>query len=466
MKSFIKLKCTNIVLLLIAMLSVTNNGVNEENITNYIKDDSLSVANYIENNFELFVEKYNEASDDKLNATYIEKSFYVKIIDHEGEQNGYFLDFDHNNGYALIGNEYIIYDFSTNLDSPFKDIVSNEFFYSTSRGYLYFKDGEYVNADDEKNMNKECLDNFTFENGTYSGQEPNKSGCGYINNTDLYVRNKYGSNWKLYSSKSLTMTKGELTTQTRLSCYYNYSYHGNELWYSSEGNCFFVSAYNILQSLADATGSYRSKVDKYKTNFSKGPMPKINEFASYNAKENEYDIYKTIYDDRGNNISGKIVSSNGATCYRKELVNSVFPKLYVDTRKYVISKYKKISGGTVYDTADIINAVEKQYGYDFKARGTVAAGLYGSSGIKAINKGFPFGLCTSVASNGGYGNHIMAGCGYKVYSKTTGWWIFKMTSYKYFYELRDGHGDDIRYFDLSNWIGFGGIILLDFQFFY
>ena len=57
----------------------------------------------------------------------------------------------------------------------------------------------------------------------------------------------------------------------------------------------------------------------------------------------------------------------------------------------------------------------------------------------------------------------MAGCGYKIYCKTSGWWLFKSTSYKYFYEIRDGHSSLPRYFDLSAWSGFGGMVLLDYS---
>ncbi len=138
-----------------------------------------------------------------------------------------------------------------------------------------------------------------------------------------------------------------------------------------------------------------------------------------------------LYDD-GDNISGIIKSSSGKIHYKTELNNTSFPKLYTDVRKFVYILTKKVNDGTIYNTANIINVVGRLYGYDFKAKGTIAAGLYSGSGITAINKMLPFVLCTSSASNGGYGNHLMAGCGYKIYSKTQGWWIFKTTSYKFF----------------------------------
>lgn len=445
------------------MLAVNNSDVDESNIRDYLNSDCHSVADYIENNFSLFAQKYNYESDEKIYASYVEKSFDIKIINHECDLNGVFLDFDNDNGYAIVGDEYVFYDFNTNNPSPYENISSESYCFSTVSGYLYFKDGEYINVDDGKNMDNNCLDNIAFSSKIYEGQE--KSGCGNISDVGKYVADRYGSNWNLSENKKIAMSTGNYTTQMKLSTYYDYSYKGDTLYYSSEGSCWFVSAYNVLQSLADATGDYKKKVSSYRTDSSKALMPSITNIVDYDAKSEENSLYKKVYDTDGKNISGTIKSSSGMTHNKTEIVNTRFPKLYIDVRKYVVDKYGKVDGGSVYDTANIINAVGKQYGYNFKAKGTVAAGLYGSSGITAVNKKLPFVLCTSSVSNAGYGNHLMAGCGYRVYKKTSGWWIFKVTSYKYFYELRDGHNNDARYFDLSAWTGFGGIVLLDYSLF-
>lgn len=312
-------------------------------------------------------------------------------------------------------------------------------------------------------MNKNCLDDISFSSKKYEGQD--KAGCGHISDTGKYMCDKFGSGWNLSSNKSLSMPSGKYTSQMNLSCYIDYSYNGDSLSYSSEGNCWFVSSYIVLQSLADATNSYKDNVNSYRVDFSKPSMPHIDNIVNYDPKIYENSLYKKVFNDDGDNISGIIKSSSGKIHYKTELNNTSFPKLYTDVRRFVYNTYGKVNSGTVYNTAYIINEVGKQYGYNFKAKGTIAAGLYSGSGITAINKMLPFVLCTSSASNGGYGNHLMAGCGYKIYSKTYGWWIFKTTSYKYFYELRDGHSTKTAYFDLSSWTGFGGIVLLDYSIF-
>ena len=401
MNRFVRLRCNcfSILLLLVSMLALNNPNVDENNITNYLNNDCCSVANYIKNNFNLFAQKYNAISSEKLSASYIEKSFKIDIIDHDGKKDGYFLDFDSTNGYMILGDEYLIYDFALNGESPYKNLKCETYCFSTISGYLYLKDGKYINVDSDKNITENYLDNITFNSKKYDGQD--QSGCGNISNINKYIIDKYGSGWESYDNKSLTMATGKYTTQTRLSCYIDYSYNGESLYSSSEGNCWLVSAYNVLQSLADATGSYKDKVDKYKEDSLKSSMPNINNIITYNPKIMENSLYKKVYDDNGNNISGIIKSASGKTHYKTVLVNTTYPKLYTDVRKYVYKNFRKVNGGTVYNTAKIINEIGKQYGYNFKAKGTIAAGLYSSSGITAINNNLPFILCTSSASNGG-----------------------------------------------------------------
>lgn len=466
MKGILKLRSSgfSVVLLLLAMLTVNNSEVNEDNIKNYLDSDCHSVANYIENNFSLFVEKYNESTEeDKLNASYIENKINV-IIDESGTKcEGVFLDFNFDNGYALIGDDYNFYDFSTSGESPYKDIQSESFYYSTLSGYLYLKDDDYINVDASKNYSNDNLEDLTFESA-YKGQT--KAGCGHINDIAEYVKSRYGSDWKSCKNKSLSMSTGEYTTQDTLSCYTTNKIENDEIVSYTEGSCWFVSAYNVLQSLADSSGDYKKKVNTYKTDSKINSMPSLSDTTKYDAKVEETNIYSQYYDSNDHNISGILKTSTGNTSYKVRYRGTrTFPKLYTDVRKYVTSIYNKVNGGTIYNTANIINQVGRQYGYNFKAKGTVLAGLYGSSGITAVNNNLPFVLCTSNVSNAGYGNHLMAGCGYQIYSKTSGWWIFKTTSHKYFYELRDGHSQGKVYLDLSALIGFGGIVLLDYSIF-
>lgn len=86
----VRSSCFSVILLLLSMLANNNSEVNEYNIKNYLDSDCTSVANYIEKNFGLFVEKYNESSEEELTASYVENSFEIMILDHEGEKKDIF----------------------------------------------------------------------------------------------------------------------------------------------------------------------------------------------------------------------------------------------------------------------------------------------------------------------------------------------------------------------------------------
>ena len=64
-------------------------------------------------------------------------------------------------------------------------------------------------------------------------------------------------------------------------------------------------------------------------------------------------------------------------------------------------------------------------------------------------------------SNDTYGSHTMAGCGYRLYSRRAGFWIFTHDEYKLFFELRDGHSDEPRYYDVQGHVGLSAIIFLN-----
>jgi len=308
---------------------------------------------------------------------------------------------------------------------------------------MFLSDGEYKSVIEENNPKTDILD-LQKNNTHYDGQEEYEIGCGKIFDTDQYIKSKYGDGWILNQKKSLDMY-GNL--QSNLSCYTNNIYDKNNgCCYSySEGNCWIIGAYNIIEYMAKTKWT-RMQSNNYK--------------RLYFPKDEEPNLYSLYYDRNGNNISGIAqITSNGAIHYNYELNSNAiyFNNLYCEVRKFVNDTFKKTESGSVYETAKIINYMANKYGYSICFKSSIIWGLYSDCGFNSIDNGYPFMWCTSDASNGTYGNHIMAGCGYEIYSKTTSWWIFSFTSYKYFFELRDGHKNYPRFFDYSGFIGFGGI---------
>ena len=108
-----KLKCSpfSIVFLLLSIFKTNGiKDINENNIENYLARDCNKIADFIEDNFSTFVSKYNETSVEKWLASSIENKKLV--INVTNNTKAVYLDFNDNNGYAVVGNDYNFLDFS------------------------------------------------------------------------------------------------------------------------------------------------------------------------------------------------------------------------------------------------------------------------------------------------------------------------------------------------------------------
>ena len=111
-----------------------------------------------------------------------------------------FLDFDNENGYAVVGNDYVLLDFVTLGDSPYMEIESETYYYSCVAGYYYLSGNEYISVEADNNVDENY---FYKHNNTkhYNGQESDAKGCGKIKNPTEYVKDKYGNGWKIDREK-------------------------------------------------------------------------------------------------------------------------------------------------------------------------------------------------------------------------------------------------------------------------
>lgn len=427
----------------------------------------IESVHYIIQNFPEFIKSYNEDFNLLCQVTYVEDFFEIMIDTYDEKYTGYFLDFNDSNGYAVVGSNYTLYDLQIEGASPFLGIHSSEYYYSSACGYLYSDGNELINIDSNKNTPKSYLYTFEFSTASNfnSGDNQTNKDIGHIYDLERYVNDTYDSKYEIFKKRSLKMSKDGFSQQGNLSVYQTNEYENGVYLTYSEGNCWFVSAYNILQSMADATYSYKAEIDKYKVDSSKPDMPTTKDIIEYNPRVSEPNLFSKVYDENGKNISGILKTENGQVTYNKELRNNreifEFPALYTDVRKYVDVNFKKVDNGTISKTSEIINEVGKLYGYNFESFWTVLLSVYGMHGFDAIDRKHPFALCVSSLSNAGYNNHVMAGCGYVIYRKIEKWLIFTKKSYAFFYELRNGHDEKEVYFDYSKFSGFGGLVLLN-----
>ncbi len=431
--------------ILLAMLMILNsisvNPIDEQSLLDTLPPECEAVADFIEENFALFVEKYNEEiedSDANWSATGIESRMPIFVLSPDGLEDALFLDFSAEDGYAVLGDNYVMYDFQTEGESPLKDIEADAFAYNVYGGYLYMVDGNYYSIEEQNNSIESYWDSLIMNQQQYDGQEKDQTGCGKIKDTDKYIKSKYGSGWKLNKSGSLPMTGFD---QWDLSVYKNNRKDGA----ISEGNCWVVSAYTVLQYYADE--KYSSK------------MPISSDIVDYDPKTSEPRIYKLYYNKAGNNISGT-VTRDGIKYFKYQMKNESykFNKLWAKTREYVDEKYGKINGGTIWETENIIKNVAKDYDVTINTNVSVLWGYTYNNVISSIDRGDAFIWSTS---NDTYGSHTMAGCGYKQYIKETKIWFVTHSEYKLFYELRDGHSKEARYYDVNGHVGFSAIIFLE-----
>lgn len=415
-----------------------------------VSGDCESVADFIEEYTNKFVLRFNQdmnEENEEWNATSVENRFSI-TVDECGEiYDGVFIDFDGSNGYAVIGNNYDILDFVTYGDSPYINIEADEYYFSSTCGYFYFSEecNDYLSVYPSNNADENFVHQEIFTK-TYAGQESGYKGCGAIIDTYAYVQDKYGNGWSLGNNYSFSMVGFDMDY---LSCYsensiVNNSVHNN----GGEGNCWIVSAYHVLQWLADSNRFTR--------------MPSSLSYLLYYPNSREPAIYSRYFDKQGNNLSPKLYYNNGNNfVYKYELKNLsfYFPNLYARVRNHVNSQYGRVNSGSIWNSSEIIESVAGNYGYNVDAVEHVFWGAYANRATSKLDDDIP--LLWSTLS-GTYGSHTMAVCGYKYYEKETGWWIFKHKEYKLFYELRDGWWTAPRYYDVSGHCGPSAIVSLNF----
>lgn len=204
---------------------------------------------------------------------------------------------------------------------------------------------------------------------------------------------------------------------------------GKDNGYSSEGNCWIVSAFNVLQYIAKT--KYTNMYFNYK--------------VGYDAKQNEPNIYSKHFDNDGN-CKEKIQKDDGTIVDKWELTNYSFPLLYGIIREYVDGKFKKCDDGYIWETKDIIKYMCTFFGNSIDIDTHYDWFFFADYIVNEIINERPALWFTLYDT---YGSHAMAVCGYKYYKRERKFGIFTFSTFKLFYELKDGHSTESRWFDIS-----------------
>lgn len=410
--------------ILIAMITAINGlpagQLTEENVQAYVAPDCEAVAEFIADHLSDFVREYNETlaeGEASLQASYCEATMPVYIT--TTNQNGVYLDFDGDNGYLIVVDNYEIAAYATQGDLSYLR-EQETLMYSLYDGFLYYDaEGNLIPYEGTTAMTEADWEAYlqTELERSYQGQSGNGSD-GQIYDPDAFVKDKYGTGYSVYNSNILK--NFQYVSQYDLSIYYKLQ---NGTRYS-EGNCSLAAIYALMNYL-QASGKYTE-------------LPKASAITSYAAtKDSFYNKYKQ--------------NGNYSITTPK-----ILPKLYASIRNYAITHYGYEVGGTnPFYIATIIQQVGKQYGYTLKAN-HILIWSYEGQAVKEIDAGYP--VIWNMANSDTYGSHSTVVTGYRTYRKTKTFLGMKLYSYVKLLALNDNWNKSVRYFDFTNYYAFGSFV--------
>ncbi len=362
---------------------------------------AIDSANYICNNLEEVNEYVIEHGGmGRISYCIIQK---ITIEGFNEKTKGVYIDFDGLNGFMTLGPNFIVYDYSFEGKSIIEDGLKDKLVFNILDGYTF------------KGIETETLPKDTEMYGGYIGYD-GVADDGTIEYLDDYVEDRYGTGYNIYKSENASTRNGAL--QLDLSVYIKLG----DGFISSEGNCGLVSAYNLLMH-------YR--YDRYYAG-----LPYGYTYRYYNPSIEERDLY---LDKRAEGIYRIYDTNIGDYGVQRR-----FSYLYIEARLEANDINGSPESLTVYESRDILNNVMENNNYTTRFKvieiwsmNVVTSRIDNGEGI----------LWSTI--NSAYGNHTMFVAGYDIYLKETRFLFFTIKTYKNFFELRDGHNEEARYYDFN-----------------
>ncbi|MBD5583472.1 MAG: hypothetical protein HDQ88_00065 [Clostridia bacterium] len=420
----------------IPLISLTSLAYAESSPKLWTYADCICVLNFIEQNFEQFVTDYNQAfSETQLNASYIEYSSIINLV--EDDNFGLYIDFNGDNGYAVMTGNYNIYELKVEGDlQTLKE--TEEVYYSYIDGFLYV---------DENNIyqrifkDEQIPDNVSTQSTVYPGQQ--EPGDGEILSTKIkdYVAKRYPE--FVYESTNVKLTSGfNYGLQSSTSYYVKVpcDKNGDKLsgsYNKTEENCSVTALYNVLRNWTKK--SFISGIDYSSCTDIRETIKKDFYYILYGIKH-----IRTV-------PTSKSVLSGGDTDseyyywepnYEGHLMS--MPNLYSNLRWYAISKYglSPEKGINIDNAMDVATYVAKNtYSADISLSKTDSV----TTAINSIDSGKA--VFISMQDSITYGSHAVVLIGYQKYTFKINLGSFTLNFYAYFYLVADGWNSNARYFD-------------------
>lgn len=420
----------------IPLISLTALAYAESSPKLWTYADCISVLNFVEKNFEQFVADYNQAfSETQLNASYIEYSCIINLV--EDDNFGLYIDFNGDNGYAVMTGNYNIYELKVEGDlQTIKEM--EEVYYSYIDGFVYI--------DENNNYQRIIKDeripsNVSTQSTVYPGQS--RPGDGEIERTYIkdYVAQRYPE--FVYDSCNESVSLGfDYEDQSSTSYYIKFpcDKDGNKLsnYSNSEENCSVTALCNLLRSWTRK--SFISGIDySSRTNICEA-IKKDFYYILYGVKRVSTASTNTSVLSGGDTNSEYYYWRTNYTWYLDSMLN-----LYSNLRVYAIAKYgfSPVKGLSTDNAMDVATYVAKNtYNVDISLSKTDSV----ATAINSIDSGKA--VYMAMYNSISYGNHAVALIGYHRYTfKINLSSSFALTFYAHFYQLADGWHNSAYYFD-------------------
>ena len=391
--------------------------------------DTQNVAAFIQNNLETFVQKYNESREDEseyLHATGVERIKIVNLI--EDENYGAYIDFDGDNGYAVVTGDYTVYDLQTEGDLSYLD-DEEEVYYAYEKFYRMDENGamqSFAEADPLPSSDEQPV--YVGSAGTEGGVITDLNAYVNANYPEYtYEGNQFGGNkiaFNYYAQEDLS--------------YYLYNCcdeDGNILNYAPQGekNCALAAMYNIFKSW----GQYGKINVPYSTTLNlSGSIENDPLYSTYANKvvyvENDYSNHGLWYVATGN--------------------LRAMPAVYDKLRSYAVSSsffgvnIYEPNKGLLADNVPTVMELTADY-YDPGANVFMYHTVNEANALMSIKKGKAAYL--SLHDDPTYINHGVAIIDYHYYTHTSGWWIFKTVDEIFILEIANGRSNSPTYYDIE-----------------
>lgn len=405
------------------------------------------VISDIADNLDEIVAAYNETVEDEqyLNAEYIEYRSLIKFIDDDTVDSNTcktfaYIDFNGDNGYAIVSPEREIYDVVVDGDYAYARDNQN-LYYGISSKFMYMDGNGNFQPYEIKEFTDEiigcpCIEPYKdSQNNLLRGPvipppQPTMDG-----NMDSSAFNTHISNYYLgYSLQNYITCNGYssfvFTKQYNTSYYIAYNKKVGAAY--SEGNCALNAMYNVINNWNNS--GYINLKRNATINVYNGTAP----YGSDIHYDTLYSVWGVGTKKYTNNTE-YIWESNGP----KILQN--MPQLYDDIRDYAVNtnSYKPEGGYSVSYFIPTMTHVLKDLN---NIRDPIESTFSPETARIQIQNGRS---CVLVMDNSlTYNCHAVALIGYKEYKKTRALSTNLTMSYTYyFYEIADGWENTAQFFD-------------------